>query len=103
MGNFALPLFRTPERIRVHKSLVKAADMLEDMGSLCFGLRKRLHYESARCEVANGLLIKGQAELSRAAALDTTLAPGQEGQEFQQKLEAEGEDIVFAAVLEENQ
>ena len=70
--NFAIPLLDDSQRIHVHKSLQKAADILEELESNTYSLRSLLHYESARCEVSNDLLTKGQSELRKAQGMDVT-------------------------------
>ena len=71
--NFAIPLLQTSKRGLVHKSLQKAADILEEIESNFIQLRTLLHYESARCEIANDLLTKGSSELKKADNLDGTI------------------------------
>ena len=65
MFNFAIPMLCDKRRLLVHKSLQKAADVLEEIQSPFIGLRVRLHYESARCEVALDLLQNAAKELQK--------------------------------------
>ena len=71
--NLAIPLLQTAYREKVAKSFAKTADALAELGSCCFELRVKLHYESARTLIASDLLTKGRDELYRANALDSTL------------------------------
>lgn len=70
----ARPLLCDAYRVRIHKSLQRCVEILDELKSnRLTQLIVQLHYEVARCEVAQDLLTKGQAELRQAAALDYTL------------------------------
>eukprot|EP00929_Paragymnodinium_shiwhaense_P112627 TRINITY_DN80895_c0_g1_i1.p1 TRINITY_DN80895_c0_g1~~TRINITY_DN80895_c0_g1_i1.p1 ORF type:complete len:2851 (+),score=920.78 TRINITY_DN80895_c0_g1_i1:84-8555(+) len=60
-------------RLRIHRSLHKCAELLEEIQSVRLAqLRVQVHFEVVRCEVAADLLTKGQAEMVRAKAIDYT-------------------------------
>lgn len=73
--NMCIPLLQEGPagRISCHKSLQKAADLLEEIDSGFVQLRVMLHYESARCEMSLDLLQNSRKELNKAAALDCTV------------------------------
>eukprot|EP00445_Apocalathium_hangoei_P019284 CAMPEP_0203912188 /NCGR_PEP_ID=MMETSP0359-20131031/53276_1 /ASSEMBLY_ACC=CAM_ASM_000338 /TAXON_ID=268821 /ORGANISM="Scrippsiella Hangoei, Strain SHTV-5" /LENGTH=1376 /DNA_ID=CAMNT_0050838069 /DNA_START=64 /DNA_END=4190 /DNA_ORIENTATION=+ len=74
MWNIARELACAEHRHRIHKSLAKCAEILEEIGSVSLvQLRVHLHYEVALCEITQDLLTKGKAELHNAEALDYTV------------------------------
>eukprot|EP00746_Dinoflagellata_sp_MGD_P126781 gnl/MRDRNA2_/MRDRNA2_61526_c0_seq1.p1 gnl/MRDRNA2_/MRDRNA2_61526_c0~~gnl/MRDRNA2_/MRDRNA2_61526_c0_seq1.p1 ORF type:complete len:2705 (-),score=625.35 gnl/MRDRNA2_/MRDRNA2_61526_c0_seq1:121-7452(-) len=73
MWNIGIPLMCDEHRVRIHKSLQKCVEILDEIQSTrLMQLRVQFHFEVARCEVAQDLLTKGQTELQRADALDYT-------------------------------
>lgn len=75
MWNVGVNLLSAEHRLRIHKSLQKCAEALEETQvTQLVQLRVQLHFEVARCEVAQDLLTKGQVDLQRAWSLDYTLA-----------------------------
>ena len=73
MWNIGISLLSVLNRYLVHKSLLKAAEILNEIDSNLMQLRVQLHLEVAKCEISHDLLTKGKQELMLAEALDSTL------------------------------
>jgi hypothetical protein len=73
MWNIGISLLSVLNRHLVHKSLLKAAEILNEIDSNLMQLRVQLHLEVAKCEISHDLLTKGKQELMLAEALDSTL------------------------------
>lgn len=74
LWNLAREFMCDQHRHRIHRSLLKASEILDDIQSGWLAqLRVQFHFECARCEVAQDLLTKAQTELKRVKMLDYTL------------------------------